>query len=273
MADGVITLSTAYGANMSHNDREILFGELRVQNMGRGASRRETWENLAPEIFSSINMNGGLNTGYPDPGANWYLLRGSGMDDDDEDGIHDDEPNQFRATTWNLPITSFSHEFKTESVQLPLPVEDRPSQREHSSGVLVTTDNMNSYPDFSIGDYVLESNELIQLRNKLLDYGMRSEHIVLDGRLTTERNAAGLPNQPTRAQLLDAIRGQWIVTLDGPGGGVENPLNYMLLTLPGVPDELYRVFITSVNTTRRGGFAGVWDFKLSLYVVKNPNPW
>ena len=193
-----------------------------------------------------------LKPGYPDPGANWYYLP------PESDGTLVD-PDTYLSTTWNLPVTSFSHEFKTESVQLPLPVEDKPYSWPYPFGELDDDDVQ----------VTIESNELEQLRNKLLDYGMRSEHIVIDGKLTTERNASGVSDQPTRKDLLNAIRGQWVVTLDGPGG-IENPLNYLLFNVDG---EDYRVFVTNITTSRRGGFTGVWDYKLSLYIVKNPNPW
>ena len=104
----------------------------------------------------------------------------------------------------------------------------------------------------------------------MLDYGMRSESIIGKGKITRQRNQLGVPKSPTIYELLNLVRGQWVMALDGPGG-LENPLNYTLLEFDD--QTRYRVYISKLSRTIQGGIPDVWEFSMQMYLIKNETPW
>ena len=95
-AEGLPTLTTPYGANMTNLERTTLFGELSgLVSGGAGANRRTALTSKSSDISNSISDTGVIRPGYPDPGADWYYISST------------DSTTNLQSTTWNLPVTNF----------------------------------------------------------------------------------------------------------------------------------------------------------------------
>lgn len=227
---GLPKISPAYDLRMSMTKRNELFTKLK-------------------SITNDTVHEGVLAEGQQDPGLGWYSK--TGFSPTFADGTSVPDPVEYE-----LPLESLTHEFTSENIPIPLPTDDEE---------ITVGDNPRLTDGSGIG-----YNRLYQLRNEMLDYGMRTESIIAKGKLTFQRNQLAVPKAPTIYQLFNLVRGSWVLSLEGPGG-LENPLNYTLLELDD--DIRYRVYISKISRTIEGGIPDVWNYALQMYVLKNENLW
>lgn len=173
-------------------------------------------------------------------------------------------------TAWQLKVDSVTHTFKNMAIPLPLPTA---GGRED------------------------------QLRNMVVDLGMRSEIIKLSG-ILVDRGTPTASN-PRKQTLLDIARTQFSVTIDPDStrGSDAEPSNinaYLILTIgsgtepsddasgftaptqlivqdtntvvSGYRDttaKIYRGLISDLSFTQKGGRPDIWTWTMTFYVVKN----
>ena len=171
------------------------------------------------------------------------------------------------TTAWELKADSIAHSFRNLGIPLPLPAPGTSSD---------------------------------QLRNLIIDLGMRTEQIKLTGVLV-DRGTPSASN-PRKQTLMDVARTQFDVTIN-PGTArdanavTSNPNAYLLLTLgtgtePSddasgftAPTQLilqddnssgsdstlkgYRGMITELSFTQKGGRPDIWVWNMTFYVIMN----
>ena len=173
-------------------------------------------------------------------------------------------------TAWELKVDTVSHTFKNLAIPLPLP----------TAGA-----------------------RLDQLQNMVVDLGMRSEIIKLNG-ILVDRGTPSASN-PRKQTLLDIARTQFSSTIDpedtrGASATTDNQNAYLILTLgsgtepsddasgftaptqlivqdtntvvAGYRDttaKIYRGLISDLSFTQRGGRPDIWTWTMTFYVVKN----
>ena len=254
-----IRIANAYSIFMTRDERINLFEELETIT---AVSRRSTPDSIHELIGSILETNAVLREGAHDPGANWYLTPNEIAAI--SAGTATDKVKRLMAPEYVMPFSSLTHDYEAENIAIPLPTEDHETNQVLAPDETAAVDPSNG-----------KANRLLQLRNHMLDYGMRVEIWTGKGKLTQERDGSGVPGSPTNFDLFNLVRGQWVLALDGPGG-LENPLNYTLLQI-GYRDDgepiRHRVFITKLSCTITGGIPNVWDFTMHMYVLKNENRW
>ena len=181
--------------------------------------------------------------------------------------VADNQDSVITTTAWQLKADSVTHSFRNMGIPLPLPTP-------------------NGSED--------------QLRNMVIDLGLRIEQIKLTG-ILVDRGTPSAAN-PRKQTLLDIARTQFSVTIDpgqlrGDNAITTNPNSYPLLTLgtgtePSddasgftAPTQLivqddnnsgaattlkgYRGMITEFSFTQKGGRPDIWTWNMSFYVIMN----
>ena len=181
--------------------------------------------------------------------------------------VQDRQDSVITTTAWELKADSVTHSFKNMGIPLPLPTVGGSSD---------------------------------QLRNMIIDLGMRTEQIKMTGILVDRGTPAA--SNPRKQTLMDIARTQFDVTID-PGGGrdanaiTDNPNAYLLLTLGSgtepsddasgftAPTQLilqddnnsgadstlkgYRGMITELSFTQKGGRPDIWTWSMTFYIIMN----
>ena len=261
--DDLVFISPAYNPEMSNAQRDVLMdflnggngeGSVNTHNFRHTFTTKDTDSNtpgiqqdlkgFVAETSPPNNVidieEGTIQLGSGDPGNEWYIRSISHATD-------------YRTPRYRMPISEMSQSFVAENIFLGLPTEDR----EAGDG--------NERP-------------FIQLRNQSIDYGQRNETITMSGVIVEDPRSKPTPGAtlqiseydrvPTRKDLLNLCRSQWIFMLRGPSA-TTNPLNYTLFEFSN--NERYRGFINNITFSIVGGKPGRWDYKLNFLVVKNEN--